>query len=287
MTGSPQRISSQYKTINHKEIMTKKIILISLFVLFAGALIAGGIYRSSARSGYDISLGGENVLEITQNPEGATPHNGQAAGLEEGQQGERTGQGLGNDGAAQGRNAKPEGSSGQGEGGQGQGQQGQGQGQQGQGRGQNFNGQQLDGQELQNGQGSRGGGQGRSSQAESTDLQESVVIEGTISRAPAAGVDMIIETDSGQVLVGTGPGYLQEQGFDLAAGDAVQVSGFFEDDEFKAVTITRLSDGESVALRDEFGRPLWSGAGRRASSGEFQGGGSGQSNGRAAAQTGI
>ena len=269
--------------------MTKKIILISLFVLFAGALIAGGVYRTSARSGYDISLGGENIVEIAQNPEGVTPHNGQVAGSEGGRQGERTGQGLGNDGVAQGRNAKPDGSSGQGESGQGQsqGQQGQGQGQQGQGRGQNFNGQELEGQELENGQGSRGGGQGRNSQLESTELQESIVIEGTISQAPAAGVDMIIETDSGEVLVGTGPGYLQEQGFDLAAGDAVQVSGFFEDDEFKAVTITRLSDGESVALRDEFGRPMWSGAGRRASSGEFQGGGSGQGNGGAAGQTGI
>jgi len=258
--------------------MTKKIILISLFVLFAGALIAGGIYRTSARSGYDISLGGENIVKITQNPENVTPHNGQAAGSESGRQGERTGQGLGNEGVPQGRNAKPEGSSGQGEGGQGQ---------QGQGRGQNFNGQQLDGQELQNGQGSPGGGQGRNSQAESAELWEAIVIEGTISQAPAAGVDMIVETDSGELLVGTGPGYLQEQGFDLAAGDAVQVSGFFEDDEFKAVTITRLSDGESVALRDEFGRPMWSGAGRRASSGEVQGGGSGQGNGRAASQTGI
>jgi hypothetical protein len=97
-------------------------------------------------------------------------------------------------------------------------------------------------------------------------------IEGAISQAPAAGVDMILETKGGQILIGTGPGWLQEQGFNLAAGDEVQVSGFYENDEFKAVTITRLSDGQAITLRDEFGRPMWSGAGRRANS---SGGGQG------------
>jgi hypothetical protein len=75
---------------------------------------------------------------------------------------------------------------------------------------------------------------------------------------------MILEVEGGQLLIGTGPGWLQEQGFTLAAGDEVQVSGFYESDEFKAVTITRLSDGQAITLRDEFGRPMWSGAGRRA-----------------------
>jgi hypothetical protein len=263
--------------------MTKKILLITLFVLFAGVLIAGGIYRTSARSGFDISLGGDNLVEITQNPESATPHNnGRAVGSETGQQGERSGQGLGNDGVAQGRNAKPDELSGQGEGGL-----GQGQGQQGQGRGRSLNEQQSADQDGLNGQGSLGNGQGRNRQVESAELQESIIIEGTISQAPAAGVDMIVETDSGKVLVGTGPGYLQEQGFDLAVGDAVQVTGYYEDDEFKVATITRLADGEAIALRDEFGRPLWSGAGRRASSGDFKGGGNGQGNGSAAGQTGV
>ena len=248
--------------------MIKKIVLIALFVLFAGALVAGGVYRTSAKSGYDISLGGEKIVEITQNPDSATPRNGQAEGAEEHQQGgERAGQGLGNGGAAQGRNQKAESAQGegsandQGQQGQGQGQQGQGQGQQGQGQGQNQQAERA---------------------AENGEVHEQIVIEGTISQAPAAGVDMIIETADGQVLVGTGPGYLQEQGFDLTNGDAVQVSGFFENDEFKATTITRLSDGAAIALRDESGRPMWSGAGRRAASGENQGNGQGkQDNGQA------
>ena len=102
--------------------MTKKIILITLFILFAGALVAGGIYRTSAKSGYDISLGGEERLQITQNPDTHTPR---ALGAQEDlQNGERSGQGLGNGGQPQGRNQKTErlpedGTYGQGRGGQG------------------------------------------------------------------------------------------------------------------------------------------------------------------------
>lgn len=286
--------------------MIKKIVLITLFVLFAGALVAGGIYRTSAKSGYDISLGGEKLVEIAQNPDKGTPRNERAADSEEHQQGgERAGQGLGNRGAPQGRNAKTEEFAGESQGGQGRqgaGQRGQGQeandqqgqGQRGQGQGQgNGRAGSAEGeleQEGQYGQGSQGSGQGRNQQAESAEVYESLVIEGVISQAPAAGVDMIIETADGQVLVGTGPGYLQEQGFNLAVGDAVQVSGYFEEDEFKAATITRMADGEAIALRDEFGRPMWSGAGRRASSGENLGGGNGQGNGQGSqgnGQTGI
>ncbi|MFN2171503.1 MAG: hypothetical protein ACK2U0_20600, partial [Candidatus Promineifilaceae bacterium] len=124
--------------------MTKKIILITLFVLFAGALVAGGIYRTSAKSGYDISLGGKNGIEITQGSAGATAHGGQGANAEEHSQDvERTGQGLGNSGEAQGRNQKSdaapaEGSSGQGNGRSSESQElGQGQGQ-GQGRDQSL-----------------------------------------------------------------------------------------------------------------------------------------------------
>jgi hypothetical protein len=259
--------------------MTKKIILITLFVLFTGALIAGGIYRTSARSGYDISLGAENGIEITQNADSATPHNGQGAGAQEqSQTGDRAGQGLGNNGQPQGRNQKTEadpanGSSGQGGQGYGRNSESQGQNQQldqsqgqGQGRGQ--------GQGL--GQSQR---QGQGQQTPNAEVHDMILVKGTVSQAPAAGVDMILETASGQVLIGTGPGYLQEEGFNLAAGDEVQISGFYENDEFKAVTITRISDGQDITLRDEYGRPFWSGAGsgaRGVSGGQGPGQGFGQ-----------
>lgn len=109
--------------------------------------------------------------------------------------------------------------------------------------------------------------------------------EGTVVQAPAAGVDMVIATGDGQeMVVGTGPGYLDAMGLTLQAGELVQVQGYWEDDEFKAGQVTRLRDGATVALRDEYGRPAWSGAGQRqnastavtaASSGRGAGRGSG------------
>ena len=100
--------------------------------------------------------------------------------------------------------------------------------------------------------------------------------EGTVVRAPAAGVDLVIETDSGEeVVVGTGPGYMEDQGFTLQAGERVQLQGYWEDGEFKAAQVTRLRDSETIALRDEIGRPAWAGAGRGAQA-EARGGYGGQ-----------
>jgi hypothetical protein len=89
-------------------------------------------------------------------------------------------------------------------------------------------------------------------------------------------VDLVIETDSGEeVVVGTGPGYMGDQGFTLQAGERVQLQGYWEDGEFKAAQVTRVRDGETIALRDEIGRPAWAGAGRGAQA-EARGGYGGQ-----------
>jgi hypothetical protein len=89
------------------------------------------------------------------------------------------------------------------------------------------------------------------------------VYEGTVVQAPAAGVDLIITTGDGEELViGTGPGYLEDQGLALQLGESVQVRGYWNDGEFKAAQVTRLRDGETITLRDEVGRPAWAGGGR-------------------------
>ena len=85
--------------------------------------------------------------------------------------------------------------------------------------------------------------------------------------APEDGVDLVIETSDGKKLtVGTGPMPLYDgasQGFALQAGEPVQVRGYWEDGEFKAAQVTRLTDGQTITLRDELGRPAWAGCGRR------------------------
>ncbi|HSJ58373.1 MAG TPA: hypothetical protein VLC95_14415 [Anaerolineae bacterium] len=130
-----------------------------------------------------------------------------------------------------------------------------------------------------------GGGYGRASEAagvpaaQAITPEEWVTVEGTVVQEPAAGVDMIVETTEGeQVTVGTGPGYLETQGFALQAGEQVRVGGFWEDGEFKAGEITRLRDGATVQMRDTYGRPAWSagygrGAGSVSGSGQAAAGG--------------
>jgi hypothetical protein len=128
----------------------------------------------------------------------------------------------------------------------------------GQGRGQ----QQTTSQAV-TGQG-RGQGAGVLALEGATAAEDWITYEGTIVQAPAAGVDMILATADGQeILVGSGPGYLDDMGLSLQAGEQVQVQGYWEDDEFKAGQVTRLRDGATVDLRDTYGRPAWSGAGQR------------------------
>ncbi|MFN2290619.1 MAG: hypothetical protein ACK2UC_05450 [Anaerolineae bacterium] len=142
-----------------------------------------------------------------------------------------------------------------------------------------------------------GGGQGRAVSAgvaeplsEAPAPEDWIVYEGTVVEAPAAGVDMVLQTADGEeLLVGTGPGYLETQGFALQTGEQVQVKGFWEDGEFKAGELTRLRDGETVLMRDTYGRPAWSGgygrgvattAGTAAGTIEGQGPGTGPSRGQ-------
>ena len=95
--------------------------------------------------------------------------------------------------------------------------------------------------------------------------EEWLVHEGTVVLAPEDGVDLVIEMSDGKKLtVGTGPMYMASQGFILQAGEPVQVLGYWEDHEFKAAQLTRLTDGQTITLRDELGRPAWAGAGRNA-----------------------
>ncbi len=76
---------------------------------------------------------------------------------------------------------------------------------------------------------------------------------------------MTMTTDADQSLrVELGPPWFwSSQGVTFQPGDEVEVLGFEADEGygpvFQAVTITRLSDGATLQLRDDRGVPLWSG----------------------------
>jgi len=73
--------------------------------------------------------------------------------------------------------------------------------------------------------------------------------------------EVTIQTTEGEVLVGMGQSAYWES-FALEVGEEIAVIGFYEDGEFKAGTIENLTTGEMLVLRDENGRPMWSGQGR-------------------------
>jgi len=232
--------------------MVKKIGLITIFVLFAGVLIYGAVYRTTAKSETAERITAQN---LAANERHANDDEVQSLSRQDsfGQQNGQGNQGQG----SRGQDSQGQGNQGQGSRGQGsQGQGNLGQGSQGQGAGERQLG--------ANGSGNNRQGQGRNQQREALEIQEQIVISGVVVQAPAAGIDMILETAEGDVLIGTGPGYLAEQGFVVLAEDSVSVTGFWEAEEFKAVKITLLADGKSIILRDERGRPMWSGAGRNA-----------------------
>ena len=109
-----------------------------------------------------------------------------------------------------------------------------------------------------------GGGQGQSG-AGAAEPQQWEVVQGTVVESPADDADLVIETDNGeQVTIGTGPGYAAEQGFSLEVGEEIKVDGYWEDGEFKAARLTQVRDGQTLSLRDDYGRPAWSGRGRNA-----------------------
>jgi len=90
------------------------------------------------------------------------------------------------------------------------------------------------------------------------------VIKGTVVVGIEAGSDIVIETAAGEhAEIGTGPGWLASQGFELQKGETVG--------EFKAGEIVRERDQERIVLRDEAGHPAWAGSGRRAAAGERSG----------------
>jgi hypothetical protein len=45
----------------------------------------------------------------------------------------------------------------------------------------------------------------------------------------------------------------------------VKLVGFYENDELQIAHLTNTNSGQMVLLRDENGRPMWAGQGRRTS----------------------
>lgn len=252
--------------------MFKKALLIATFILFSATLVYGAANRTMTKNTDSTHVvvqqtGGGQGRNQTSDGERAyrNSHEPLNQGGSQDRQGLNSHEPLNEGSGRQGQDLDRRGG--------GKGQQEQAVGGSGQGGRGGANGQNRQADEAQplnqgtqgNGRGQQGQGQsgnGRGQQEQYTAPIETTVFSGTVTQAPAPGVELILQTSAGDVQIGTGPDYLGQMGFLLNAGDEISVGGYWEDGEFKASAITLLSDGTSIALRDASGRPMWSGAAR-------------------------
>jgi len=96
------------------------------------------------------------------------------------------------------------------------------------------------------------------------DVQEWEQYEGTVVALGDEGLTIALSTGQ-EKTIEMGPSwYWQEQElFSSEIGDVVSVTGFLDGERFEAGTITNETSGQVIILRDENGRPMWAGRGRR------------------------
>lgn len=108
---------------------------------------------------------------------------------------------------------------------------------------------------------SNGRGQGFGN---ATNVGQAVAIEWKTVEGTVVSVDefgMTVKTASGdQVMVENRPWlYALEQKFAVQVGDQIRLKGLYENDYFVPVQLENLTNGRTVQLRDDVGRPGWSG----------------------------
>jgi hypothetical protein len=76
---------------------------------------------------------------------------------------------------------------------------------------------------------------------------------------------LVVQTADGKELLVENRGwwFAQDQGFSVQVGDEVILTGFFEGDDFEVGKIEDVTTGQTILLRNEDGRPMWAGRGRR------------------------
>ena len=95
-------------------------------------------------------------------------------------------------------------------------------------------------------------------------FSETETLTGTVQSYDA--YELWVNTDQGDILIdGRSLSFAQDSGFTANVGDSVNLYGFFEDGDFEVIRINNLTSGQITTLRDESGRPGWSGGGRRGS----------------------
>jgi len=118
------------------------------------------------------------------------------------------------------------------------------------------------GQQVINGAGQRGAGNPGQAGAGQAAVTGWLTINGTVDSVNAAG--LAVKTTTGETVEVTGRAWslAQSQGCAPRPGDSITLVGFSENGAFQVGQITLPATGQTIAVRDENGRPLWAGRGR-------------------------
>ena len=134
---------------------------------------------------------------------------------------------------------------------------------------------QIDGIVEKNGSGqnaasvqSRGSGKGnwaRSGEdayAANSEDHNPAVWSGLVSDVDSEGFRIETEDNGTLEIEGRTLRFITDSGFQLEEGDLVELTGFYEDGEYKVSSIRIPSSELTLLIRDETGRPYWSGGNR-------------------------
>lgn len=96
-----------------------------------------------------------------------------------------------------------------------------------------------------------------------TQAQTMTTIAGTVASVNENALTVKL-ADGSQIVVENRPWrFAQEQKFTAQVSDQIKLTGFTHDGKFETARIENLTNGKIVQLRDEYGRPGWSGRGQR------------------------
>lgn len=228
--------------------MTKKLVVGALTVALIALLVAGAVNRTLAKTNQETGVGGRHGPWTTQVDPSTVAPSGQGDGIQDRDQLRlRSGEHVGP--------VAPGGP-------------GDGTGLQQQDRRQLRSGERSERSgptapvpgagQGQLGQPGRGYGGGVGERALSTDHQPAT-LTGVVTAVDAT--QLVVDTDAGQIVLTDQPWrYALAAGLSVEVGDTVTLIGFYQDGTFEVVQI--VTDDQTVRLREDFGRPLWSGRGR-------------------------
>ncbi len=90
-------------------------------------------------------------------------------------------------------------------------------------------------------------------------VAELVTLSGTVESVSDAGVIVAVAGELPIEIAGRALSYAIEQGFVFHPGDNLSLTGFYEDQDFEVQALENFTTSQSLALREQNGRPLWAG----------------------------